>query len=246
MDDIELTVVIPAYNEEATVESTVREITAYLANARVSHEILVVDDGSRDSTLSILQSLTEEIAELRVCHYAPNRGKGCAVRTGMLAAKGAQVLFTDSDNSTPIDELPAFMSALDDGSQVAIASREVMGAVRVIHQPFYRELGGKALNLLVRLLAVPGILDTQCGFKLFTREAAQSIFTRCSIDRFSFDVEALCLARQLGYKIAELPVHWTHHQGSRVSPLRDGLRMLADIARIRTRNYELEGGPDRK
>ncbi|MBI2843397.1 MAG: glycosyltransferase family 2 protein [Armatimonadetes bacterium] len=243
MGNVELSVIIPAYNEEANLEGTVRDVSRYLSDIGLSHEIIVVDDGSKDRTLSVAESLRCEIQSLRTIHYAPNRGKGCAVRTGMLSAEGTRALFTDADNSTPITELPAFMSALDKGGDVAIASRSIRGAVRVIHQPFYRELGGKILNLGIRLFAVPGIADTQCGFKLFTSRAARDIFSRCFIDGFSFDVEALYLARRLGYEIVELPVHWTHHGGSRVSPIRDGLRMLLDIAKIRFHRY---GGPGAK
>jgi len=239
MEEIELSVVIPAYNEEHSLNATVKEISAYLTGQNLSHEIIIVDDGSTDATLSVAHKLSKELYTLRICSYIPNRGKGSAVRTGMLAAKGRHILFTDADNSTPIQELPAFLAALDNGFEVAIASRSITGAVRVVHQPFYREIGGKGLNLFIRLFAVPGIKDTQCGFKLFTREAARTIFPLCFIDRWSFDVETLYLARRLGYKIAELPVRWTHHGGSRVHPLRDGLRVIADVVRIRLHHYSI-------
>lgn len=240
MSDKQLSVIIPAYNEEKSLEGTVREIADYLFEQDILHEILIVDDGSEDSTLSIASDLARSIPALRVCSYAPNRGKGFAVRTGMMAAEGDRILFTDADNSTPIQELPSLMSALDNGYAVAIGSRAVHGSVRVVHQPFYREIGGKFLNLFIRLFAVPGIKDTQCGFKLFTRKAAHTIFPLCFIDRFSFDVEVLYLARQMDYKIAELPVHWTNHGDSRVNPIRDGLRLLADIVRIRMHRYTLK------
>lgn len=239
MSGIDLSVVIPAYNEEASIEATVREVTAYLSSLGLSHEIVVVDDGSDDSTLAVVRALCDELPSLRICNYSPNRGKGYAVRTGVLAAAGERILFTDADHSTPIQELPALARALDAGCGVAVGSRAVPGAVRTVHQPGYRELGGKALNLAVQLFAVPSVKDTQCGFKLFTRQAARSIFPLCFIDRFSFDVEVLYLARRLGYGMAELPVHWAHHPRSRVRPLSDGLRMLADIVRIRLHRYPL-------
>jgi len=239
MGETELSVIIPAYNEEKTLESTVDEVRTYLTGLGISFEIVIVDDGSGDATFSVAEALSERLPSVRICHYRPNRGKGCAVRTGMLEARGRRCLFTDADGSTPIDELPALMSALDGGCAIAIGSRATRGAVRIIHQPYYRELGGKILNLVIQLLAVPGIKDTQCGFKLFTRQAAQAIFSRSFIDGFSFDVEALYLARRLGCKVAELPVHWTHREGSRVRPLLDGLRMLRDIARIRLHRYPL-------
>jgi dolichyl-phosphate beta-glucosyltransferase len=246
MADIELSVVIPAYNEENSIESTTREIDRYLSSLGIIYEIVIVDDGSSDATLSIARSLSEQLLSVRVCSYSPNRGKGVAVRTGILGAEGKRVLFTDADHATPIQELPPLMTALDGGYAVAIGSRAAPGAIRVIHQPFYRELGGRALNLFIRLFAVPGILDTQCGFKLFTRESAQAIFSRCFIDRFSFDVEVLYLAQQLGYKIAELPIHWAHHDGSRVNPIRDGLKMFVDIAKMRLHRYNPPANGSRK
>jgi dolichyl-phosphate beta-glucosyltransferase len=237
MGELDLSVVIPAYNEENSIESTTREVCRYLSSLGMSYEVLIVNDGSLDSTGTVAGKLSEQLLSVRVISYSKNQGKGYAVRTGMLAASGKYVLFTDADNATPIQELPALISALDNGFGVAIGSRAVRGAIRVVHQPFHRELGGRALNLFIRLFAVPGVKDTQCGFKLFTRDAARSIFTQCIIERFSFDVEALYLARRFGYKIAELPVHWSHHGNSRVNPVRDGLRMFTDIAKIRFHCY---------
>lgn len=237
MGQTELSVIIPAYNEEETIEGTVRYIERYLSDLKLSHEIVVVDDGSTDSTLQIVETLAREIPSVRFLHYVPNRGKGHAVRTGILASAGDRVLFTDADHSTPIEELPALMAALDNGCAVAVGSRAVRGAIRTVHQPFHREIGGKALNLLIQLFAVPGIKDTQCGFKLFTRKAARAIFPRCFIDNFSFDVEVLYLARQCRLKVPELPVHWAHHGPSKVRPFRDGFKMLLDIARIRLHRY---------
>lgn len=242
MSNLDLTVVIPAYNEEETLEDTVRGIAGYLDGLWDRYEIIIVDDGSTDSTLSLAKKLSGALKSVRVCGYEINRGKGFAVRTGMLKAEGCRVLFTDADNSTPIEELPALIAALEGGCGVAIGSRAVRGAIRTIHQPFYREFGGKVLNLFIRLFAVRGIHDTQCGFKLFTKEAAIDIFSRAVIDRFSFDVEALYLARRMGYGVAELPIHWANRGASRVNPLRDGIRMFADIARIRTHDYHLPKG----
>ncbi|MEN6521854.1 MAG: dolichyl-phosphate beta-glucosyltransferase [Armatimonadota bacterium] len=238
MDNIYLSVVIPAYNEERNLDGTVRGIWAYLRDLGLTYEILIVNDGSLDSTKDIAKKLSNELSFVRMIDCSSNQGKGSAVRTGMLEASGERILFTDADHATPIQELPALMSALDAGFEVAIGSRAVSGAVRVVHQPFYREIGGRALNLFIRMFAVPGIRDTQCGFKLFTRDAARSIFSRSIIERFSFDVEALYLAGRLGYRIAELPIHWSHHGNSRVNPLRDGLKMFSDIAKIRFHRYK--------
>jgi dolichyl-phosphate beta-glucosyltransferase len=246
MGELEISVVIPAYNEAGAIESTVREIVAYLSGAGLSHEVIVVDDGSTDATASVVESMACDIPVLRLLRHEPNRGKGYAVRAGVLASRGRMVLFTDADNSTRIDELPALISAIEGGCGVAVGSRAAPGAVRTVHQPAYRELGGKVLNLFIQLFAVSGIRDTQCGFKLFTREAARAIFAVCIIDRFSFDVEVLYLAKRFGYKVAELPVLWEHHGGSRVNPVRDGLKMLADIARIRLHDYSSNRSQNKK
>ncbi len=241
MEHPDLSVVVPAYNEEYLLESTVRDIAEYLAGLGLAWEILIVDDGSRDRTRDIANNLAKDIPCVRVCSYEQNRGKGFAVRTGMLAAAGERVLFTDADHSTPISELPAMMSALDQGFGVAIGSRAVRGSVRTVRQPCYRELGGRMINLFIRLWAVPGIKDTQCGYKLFSRAAAQDVFARSTIEDFSFDIEALYLARKMGYRVAELPVHWANRSASRVRPFRDGMRIFADIFRIRRHRYKLPG-----
>lgn len=246
MSEVELSVIIPAYNEAGSIEGTIREISAYLQRLGLTYEIMVVDDGSTDDTAAAVQSLRGEIPGLELCQYSPNHGKGHAVKTGMLGSRGRMVLFTDADNATPIDELPALISAIEGGCDIAIASRAVSGAVRVVHQPFYREIGGRALNLFIRVFAVPRIMDTQCGFKLFSKTAAISIFELCFIEGFSFDVEVLYLAGRLGYKTAELPVHWTHHGGSRVHPIRDGLKLLGDILRIRLHRYSIKRGSGRR
>ena len=239
MNDISLSVIIPAYNEESTIAGTLREIDSYLRDNSISNEIIVVDDGSWDTTRHVLDRIKPEIPNLKILHHDTNKGKGAAVRTGMLAARGKRILFTDADNSTPITELQNLSRALDEGFDIAVASRAVPGAVRIVHQPAYRELGGKLLNLCIRMFAVPGIYDTQCGFKLFTRDAAKTIFNMTFVNRFSFDVEVLYLARKLGYKVAELPVRWTHHPESKVRPFRDGIYMLIDIARMRMHRYPI-------
>lgn len=242
MNEVELSVIIPAYNEAGTIEGTIQEISSYLLEKGITHEILVVDDGSTDDTSTVVRALSDQIPGLRLCEYAPNHGKGHAVKTGMLGSLGRMALFTDADNSTPINELPALMAAAEGGCDVAIGSRAVKGAVRVVHQPFYRELGGRFLNLFIRIFAIPKILDTQCGFKLFTRRAADAVFPLCFIEDFSFDIEALYLARRFGFKIAELPVHWTHHGESKVHPVRDGLKLLGDIVRIKLHIYKVKRG----
>jgi dolichyl-phosphate beta-glucosyltransferase len=234
-----LSLVIPAYNEEARIGSALAEMLAYLEAQSFDYEVLVVDDGSTDGTRALVEGVGQTNPRIQVLHYDANRGKGFAVRYGMTRATGNFVLFCDADHATPIEMLEPLMAAVRAGADVAIGSRDVKGSVLDRHQGILRENAGKAFNLMVRLLAVPGIHDTQCGFKLFTQAAARNIFSRCQVDNFSFDVEALYLARQLGYSIAEVPVHWHHVEGSKVRALRDGTRMVRTIFRIRATDYQI-------
>lgn len=228
----DLSIVIPAYNEEARLPASLGAIAAYLA-ARPSAprvEVLVVDDGSSDAT----GPRAEEAARrhslaLRVLRLGENRGKGAAVRAGCLEAAGRLVLVSDADFSTPVYEWEKLAAA---GAPVAIGSRALDEALVKEKQPFFRQAMGKLFNRLVRLVAVPGIRDTQCGFKLFSREAAREIFSRAKVDRFAYDVEALLLARRLGYPIAEVPVLWFNSADSRVTLL-GGAQAYWDVLRIR-------------
>ncbi len=226
-----LSVVIPAYNEERRLPATLETLCGRLQQAGYSHEVLVVDDGSRDGTVAAVEHAARRYPELRLIR-APHRGKGHAVKTGMLAAQGDYVLFSDADLSVPVDQMLRFPEALADAFEVAIASREGPGARR--HgEPSYLHLMGRVFNLLVQALAVPGVQDTQCGLKCFTRDSAQAVFSRVTIDGFGFDVEALYLARKLGYQVREIPVEWRHVPQSRVNPLRDTLDMFLDVLRVR-------------
>ncbi|MCB1056873.1 MAG: glycosyltransferase family 2 protein [Acidobacteria bacterium] len=228
--------IVPVYNEELRLAGPLEELYRLVTAAAGSTELIFVDDGSRDATAARLEDFVERCrpAPVRLLRLPENRGKGAAVRTGMLAAVGEEVLFTDLDLSTPLADL-ATLREHRGAAGVAIGSRAVPGARILRSQPAYRSLGGKAVNLFVQLLAVPGIHDTQCGFKLFRREAAHEVFRRTTLDGFSFDIEALFIARRLGFTIAEVPVTWTDVAGSKVSPLKDGLRLLADLLRIRWR-----------
>ena len=201
MGDV-LSVVIPAYNERARLPRTLERIRGFLAGR--PHEIVVVDDGSADGTAEAARAAAGDA--LVLLRNEGNRGKGYSVRRGMLAARGARRLMTDADLSTPIEELARLEQALEDGHGVAIGSRALAGARIEVRQPLYRESLGRLFNVFVRALAVPGVRDTQCGFKLFTAAAAQAVFTAARLDGFSFDVEALFIARQLGYRVAEVPV----------------------------------------
>ena len=229
MTALSLSVVIPAYNEARRLPATLARIQAYLEGLGREHEIVVVDDGSADATAEVARAAGDQV---RVLRHEPNRGKGYAVRRGMLAAAGARRLMTDADLSTPIEELAKLEAEIDRGFDVAIASRAVAGARVEIHQPAYREAMGRLFNVLVQGLLLPGLSDTQCGFKLFTSRAAEEAFLLCRLDGFSFDVEALYVARRRGLRIAEVPVVWRNDAASRVS-LGGGSAAFVDLVRIR-------------
>ncbi|MCS7309837.1 MAG: glycosyltransferase family 2 protein [Armatimonadota bacterium] len=234
-----LSVVVPAYNEEGRLADTLPAMYSYLKEHYFPFELLVVDDGSTDHTPAIVQQFAQQHPEVRLISYQPNRGKGHAVRTGVLQAQGEWVLFSDADLATPIEELTRLAEKLREGYDIAIASRAAMGAQLVVRQPWYRELAGRSFNLMVQLLAVPGIHDTQCGFKLFRQQAAREIFSRCEENGFSFDIEVLHVAQRLGYRIAEVPVRWMHREGSKVRLLRDAVRMFLALLRITRRHQAL-------
>lgn len=231
---MQLSIVIPAYNEAQRLPRTLTAVEHFLKTHRLAAEVLVIDDGSSDSTSAVAASFPT-VTSLR---YEPNQGKGHAVRYGVLRAAGEHILFMDADLATPLEELSKLEAALESGASFAIGSRPLRESQLTVRQPLLRELCGRVFNKAVQLLATPGIQDTQCGFKLLTRDAAQEIFSRCQLDGFSFDVEALFLARRLGYRIAEIPVRWAHQEGAaafatRGAYLRQGLRMLRDLIRIR-------------
>ena len=227
-----LSIVIPAYNEVERLGPTLERVVAYCLAERADHEVLVVDDGSTDGTVALARSLAAAHPSIRVIEQGENRGKGAAVRAGMLAARGERVLFSDADLATPIEELVKLEAELDRGADIAIASRAAPGADIQVRQHPLREMMGRTFNLMVRLAAVGGIGDTQCGFKLFTRAAAQDLFGRAQVDGFAFDVEVLWLARGR-YQVAEVPVVWRHIEESKVSPGSDAARMFLDLVRIR-------------
>ncbi len=226
-----LSVVIPAYNEALRLPSTLSRVRQHLAARKGEHEIVVVDDGSTDATAEVARAAGGAV---RVLRHQPNRGKGYAARRGMLAATGERRLMTDADLSTPIEELAGLEAALDRGYDVAIGSRAVAGARIEVRQPAYREAMGRLFNVLVQGLLLPGLSDTQCGFKLFTASAAEAAFAPCRLDGFSFDVEALYVARRRGLRIAEVPVVWRNDAATRVS-LGGGGTAFADLLRIRFR-----------
>jgi dolichyl-phosphate beta-glucosyltransferase len=231
-----LSVVIPAYNEARRLPATITALRSYLDGAgeeAEEHEVIVVDDGSTDGTSEGALEIATSWSPLRVLSSHQNHGKGWAVRSGMLAARGELRLFTDADLSTPIQELPRLRARIGGRTQVVIASRAMGESHIVAHQPRHRELMGRGYNRLLQWMVLPGLHDTQCGFKLFTAEAAVACFEPLRTMGFGFDAEVLLRARRLGWQVAEVGVVWRHVENSRVSPLRDSVSTFADMIRLR-------------
>lgn len=230
----EISIIIPAYNEQQRLPSTLEAVAGYLAARRTPFEILVVDDGSTDATAATAKRFCADHSQVRLLRNPGNRGKGYSVRHGMLEAQGEWALFTDADLSAPITELEKLMEAVRrQQAAVAIGSRALNRSLIGVHQPRWREWAGRVFNLLMRLMVGLPFRDTQCGFKLFRRDAAQALFRLQRIERFGFDVEVLYLASKLGFKTVEVPVRWDHAEGTRVSMLRDSLDMFLDLLRVR-------------
>ncbi len=233
-----LTIVIPAYNEEQRLPPSLYKIAAFLRQQPYSSEILVVENGSSDATSAVVERFAaeqvcpEDPFSVKLLHSRP--GKGIAVKTGMLAAAGAYRFICDADLAMPIEEIAKFLPPALSAQHydIAIASREAPGAVRY-DEPFYRHLMGRIFNLLVRILAVPGIQDTQCGFKCFTGSAAELVFPLQRIDGWGFDVEVLYIARMKGLRLVEIPIHWYYQTDSRVRPIQDTINMVRELLKIR-------------
>jgi dolichyl-phosphate beta-glucosyltransferase len=226
-------VVIPAYNEEKRLPVYLSEILSYLEKTGTAYEIIVVDDGSTDDTTGVVTGFSRGNDRVKLLSLPRNRGKGYAVRTGMMAARGGLLLFTDADGATPIRELERLQAALERGADLAIASRALHDDCCAVQAHLHRKIIGDVFNLLVTVLAVSGIRDTQCGFKLFRADTARTVFPLQRIEDFGFDVELLYLCRKNGYRITEVPVNWSDVQGSKVGVLRDSVRMLGDLFKIR-------------
>ncbi|MEZ5353745.1 MAG: glycosyltransferase family 2 protein [Bryobacteraceae bacterium] len=230
-----LSVVIPAYNEEKRLPSTLAAVSGYLAGSEFRPvEILVVDDGSTDGTAALVEGLRKRYPALRLLKNPGNRGKGYSVKHGMLEATGDWVLFSDADLSAPIDELDKLFDRVQkEGADVAIGSRALNRNLIGVHQSVFRETAGRFFNLMMRVLVGLPFWDTQCGFKLFRKRAAGEVFSRLQLERFGFDVEALFIARKRGFKTIEVPVRWNHVDGTKVSMFRDSLDMFLDLLRVR-------------
>lgn len=236
-----LSVIIPVYNEEFRIEKTLEKSLAYLRKARVDAEVLLVDDGSSDGTLRVLEGFRKrkKIQKvMRILKHPINRGKGAAVRTGVLEARGRVVLYMDADNATPLSEFEKLKKGLERGFEVVIGSRASDRSQVKIRQPLYRQAIGRVGNLLVQLLATPGLWDTQCGFKAFSHRAARAIFPLQTIDRFGFDVELLFIAHKKGFQVLETSVQWFDAPGSKVNALRDSARTLFELFLIRWNSWK--------
>jgi dolichyl-phosphate beta-glucosyltransferase len=230
-----LSIVIPAYNEEQRLPRTIEQIERYLDGQRVSYELILVDDGSTDGTRRVMDEAAGRNARVRLEALPTNRGKGRALAAGVAVARGDQVLVTDADLSTPIEELEKLEAALKAGAGVAIASRAVSGSQIEVHQPVHRVVMGKAFNLMVQLVLLPGIWDTQCGFKLFRADVAHPVFAALTTDGFGYDPEALYLAKRRGVRIAEVPVVWRHSAPTKVMAIRSSFDMFKHVVRVRFR-----------
>ena len=228
----ELTIVIPAFNEELRLPPTLERIASYLKDSRREVEVLVVDDGSKDRTAAVAESFRSKIPTLRVVPNGMNRGKGYSVRHGVQEAKGRIVLFTDADLSAPIEEADKLVDALQH-FDVAIGSRAVNRTLITVHESRFREFAGIIFNKIVRFILWLPFVDTQCGFKAFVRERCRVLFEQQTIERFGFDPELLYLARHHGLRAVEIPVRWGHSPATKVNMLRDSLQMFLDVFLIR-------------
>jgi dolichyl-phosphate beta-glucosyltransferase len=226
-------IVIPAFNEGARISGALESVIGCVRERGWSAEVVVVDDGSRDGTADLVRSFAAKAPEVRLLQNPGNRGKGYSVRHGILQSLGEVVMFTDADLSAPIEEAEGLFAAIADGADIAIGSRWLERTRQTIRQPFYRQFFGRCFNGVTRAVMGLPYADTQCGFKAFTRAAAQTVFQLQTIERWGFDPEILFIALKRGYRVAEVPVSWAHDERSRISYLKDGMRMLEDIAVVR-------------
>jgi dolichyl-phosphate beta-glucosyltransferase len=230
-----ISIIIPVYNEEKRIRSTLEEIYRYFKDNFPNFEIIVVDDGSCDETLKIVENFKKnrDTETIKIIKNENNKGKGYVVRKGIMEAKGEYVLFTDADLSTPIREFEKLSKYLYEGYDIAIGSRGLEESNIEIRQAFYREVMGKIFNMLVRLILLKDFRDTQCGFKCFKRNVAHKIFNQQKIAGFGFDVEILYRAKKYGYQIREVPIRWLNSKESKVNPVLNSIKMLLDLLKIK-------------
>ncbi len=227
-----LSVIIPAYNEEKRLPSTLSRCTTSFLKKEQTFEIIVVDDGSSDGTKEVVKAFAEGHCGVRLLTHSPNQGKGFSVREGMLKAEGELLLLDDADGASPISELIRLEDAINNGADIAIGSRAKPGDETVVKALSHRKHIGNTFNMIVQSLLLKGIEDTQCGFKLFKRDVAMDLFSIGRLNRYAFDVEILYLARVKGYKIAEVPINWTSVEGSKINLVTDPMNMLFEISKI--------------
>jgi dolichyl-phosphate beta-glucosyltransferase len=227
-----LAIVVPSYNEEERLGPTLQAMAEFLRSQDYTWTIIVVNDGSRDRTLEVARQASAEEPRIRVIDSQPNRGKGHAVRVGMMASEAEWTLMSDADLATPIEELLKLQAAAK-GKDIVIGSRPLKESRLEVRQPLWREMGGRGFNLLIQSLGIWGIQDTQCGFKLFSRRCVHDVFSRCKINGFGFDIEALMVAKDLGCSIAEVGVRWRHVEGSKFDPLKEAPRMVRELVQLR-------------
>ncbi|HKD59876.1 MAG TPA: dolichyl-phosphate beta-glucosyltransferase [Terracidiphilus sp.] len=226
-------IVIPAYNESARIPATLRSVVECVRANQWPAEVIVVNDGSIDSTAQVVRDFSLQAPEVRLLENPGNRGKGYSVRAGILRAQGEIVMFTDADLSAPMEEAELLFAAIANGADIAIGSRWVESGRQTARQPLYRQFFGRCFNLVCRMVMNLPFADTQCGFKAFTRTAAQTVFQLQTIERWGFDPEILFIAIKRGFRIVEVPVSWAHDERSRISYLRDGIQMLKELAIVR-------------
>ena len=227
-----LAVIVPAFNEEERIGPTLERMHEYFSDKPYTWQIVVVSDGSSDKTVETVRAFASDHDGVSVVDSRPNRGKGYVVRRTMLETEAENLLFSDADLATPIEEIEKLMPALG-SADIAIGSRPLKDSQLEIRQPWYREMLGRVFNKAVQMIGIKGIQDTQCGFKVFKSAVAKDVFKRCKLDGFGFDFEALMVAKDLNYTIAEIPVRWRHQEGSKVVLMRDGPRMLRDLVKLR-------------
>jgi glycosyltransferase involved in cell wall biosynthesis len=232
-EPIHYSVVIPAYNESGRIPNTLESVVRCIRAHGWAAEVLVVNDGSRDNTAEIVRRFAQQAPEVRLLENPGNRGKGYSVRHGMMEAQGDVVMFTDSDLSAPIEEAERLFAAIEEGADIAIGSRWMESGRQTHRQPLYRQFFGRCFNLVTRMVMNLPFADTQCGFKAFKRDAAQTVFQLQTIERWGFDPEILFIAIKRGFKVVEVPVSWAHDERTRMSYLKDGMKMLEELAIIR-------------
>ncbi len=232
---MDISVIIPAYNEGKTIGATLGKVFSYFDAGDMSFEIITVDDGSRDNTFDEASAFGRRHKEAKVLRQEENRGKGAAVRAGMMASVGSLVMFTDSDLSAPIEDFPKLCRGIEEGYDISIGSRRAEGARIIVKQPLCRRIAGSVFPLLVRMLVLKEFRDTQCGFKLFRGDVGRLLFSRLKTEGFAFDVEILYRAKLLDYRVKEVPVDWRNSDSSRVNILKDPPGMLKDIVLIKKR-----------